>query len=62
MAAPATAPAAARGPNPDTPMKSTRKHLEDLRRWDEAPKAKPGLLMREQMGWPMKSNPKPITP
>lgn len=21
-------------------------------RWDKAPKAKPGLLMREQMGWP----------
>lgn len=25
---------------------------KDVSRWDKAPKAKPGLLMREQMGWP----------
>jgi hypothetical protein len=35
------------------PVLRTTTRLQTLvRRWDAAPKARPGLLMREQMGWP----------
>ena len=38
----------------------TRLHKYLVTRWDAAPKAAPGLLMREQMGWPVAS-PQPDT-
>ncbi len=33
-------------------LKHTSRLQQLVNRWDAAPKARPGLLMREQMGWP----------
>lgn len=38
------------------PVLRTTTRLQTLvKRWDAAPKAQPGLLMREQMGWPVET-------
>ena len=38
------------------PKPRTTTRLQTLvKRWEAAPKAQPGLLMREQMGWPVET-------
>jgi hypothetical protein len=49
--------------NPSTPRQlSSLRHRSLVNRWDAAPKAAPGLLMREQMGWPVRKIQKTVKP